>query len=192
MVRGWVAAGGLSLSLATSGCVERLIRDFGSAADGGSSTTEGQMLGETEVEPGTECDQPSDCGSNQTCFEGVCVGAGTLRVSLSWNVVTDLDLHLFVPNGDWMSFENPITSYGELDVDDCVAGACFNAQGPHVENIFLDQTAPRGTYGIQVINFDGRATADYTIEVAGAVNQGFSGTLPGSEFSEGATHEIVW
>lgn len=190
---------GLTAILLTGGCVERLIRDFGQGADGGSSSdTESlgetdQVLGETDdVEPGSDCDEPSDCGASQTCFEGVCVGVGTVRITLSWSVVTDLDLHLFVPNGDWISFENPLTSYGQLDVDDCVAGSCVNQQGTHVENIFLDASAPRGAYDIQVVNFDGRASADYTIEVVGAISESFSGTLGAREFGESAIHEIAW
>jgi len=205
MERGWIATGLIIGSLCASGCVDRLIRDLDGGADGGSDTevddagpgeTE-QLPGETEtttetVDPGTECTEPEDCGAGQTCFEGVCVGAGTLRVSLSWTVVSDLDLHLFLPNGDWMSFENPNTAYGELDVDDCVGGMCINQNGVHVENIFLDGNAPRGTYGIQVVNFDGRATADYSIEVAGAVDTSFFGTLPAQEFTQSVVHEFIW
>jgi len=197
--------GALGSSLGASGCVERLIHDLGKGADGdgdggttvgddGPGETDQSRPGETEtdgVDPGTECQQPSDCGTNQTCFEGVCVGTGSLRISLSWTVVTDLDLHLYVPNGDWMSFENTTTAYGELDVDDCVGGSCINQQ-VHVENIFLDASAPRGTYGIQVVNFDGRGAADYSIEVAGAVNSHFFGHLPASDFAQSEVHEIAW
>lgn len=195
MKRRWMAVAGLGTTLLASGCVDRLIRDFGEGADGGSTQgeTDSDGLGETEnVPPGTECTQPSDCGADQTCFEGVCVGAGTLRISLSWSVVTDLDLHLFVPNGDWISFENKITSYGELDVDDCVSGACQSQDGVHVENIFLNSSAPRGTYGIQVINFDGRSAADYSLQVAGAVNDTLAGSLPQREFSASQVYEITW
>lgn len=193
---------GLAATLLSGGCVERLIRDFGQGADGGSQGNDDaddgpgdtdNIPGDTEdVEPGTECDEPSDCGSNQTCFEGVCVGVGTLRISLSWQVITDLDLHLFAPNGDWISYEQPVTPYGELDVDDCVAGACQNQVGTHVENIFLDASAPRGVYGIQVVNFDGRAPAEYSIQIAGAVSDSTVGSLPAEEFSESTVYEITW
>lgn len=188
----------------STGCVERLIRDSDGFADGdgGRFDTDTDGLGGTTiiipdgstgvVDPGTECDGPEDCASDQTCFEGVCVGTGTLRISLSWNVVTDLDLHVFVPNGDWMSFENPLTEYGELDVDDCVAGMCVNQDGTHVENIFLQNNAPRGTYGIRVINFDGRRAADYSVEVAGAVNATFSGSVPSISYAEGDLHQVTW
>ncbi|MCA9704444.1 MAG: hypothetical protein KDK70_01195 [Myxococcales bacterium] len=197
-LRASLTTAGLGVTLLASGCVERLIHDLGQAGGGGGRgdvETDGETegLGETEdVVPGTECREPQDCGANQTCFEGVCVGVGTLRISLSWSVVTDLDLHLFTPSGDWINFDNPTTAYGELDVDDCVAGTCQNQQGTHVENIFLDASAPRGTYGIQVVNFDGRASADYAIVVAGAVSDSTSGTLPAQEFSQSLVYEITW
>lgn len=187
-----------------TGCVERLIIERDGLGDGdgdaGVVDTDTDGPGDTEsvpgestgVEPGTECSVPQDCGAGQTCFEGVCVGTGSLRVSLSWTEVTDLDLHVQVPNGDWMSFENPLTDYGELDVDDCVAGICVNQNGTHVENIFLDATAPRGTYGIRVVNFDGRSAADYSIEVAGAVNATFTGSVPAVSYAESVMHQITW
>lgn len=186
---------GLAATLVAAGCTDRLIVDLGGGAGAtrGEAETETDGLGETEdVEPGTACNEPDDCGANQTCVEQICLGAGLLRITLSWSVVTDLDLHLFAPNGDWISFLNPITAYGQLDVDDCVSGDCEKPQGVHVENIFLDAPAPRGTYGIQVINFDGRASADYSIEVAGAISDSVSGTLPAREFSQSAVYEINW
>ena len=192
--------------LLATGCVERLIRDSDGLADGdgdGGLLTDTEGLSGTTVEspgdssttstdPGVECNGPEDCAADQTCFEGVCVGTGTLRISLSWDVVTDLDLHVFAPNVDWMSFENPITEYGELDVDDCVAGMCVNQNGTHVENIYLQNNAPRGTYGIRVINFDGRETAQYSVEVAGAVSATFSGSVPAVSYAEGDLHQISW
>lgn len=185
----------LAAIMTAGGCTDRLIVDLdgGGGSSGGEIETETDGLGETEdVPPGTMCDEPSDCGASQTCFEGVCVGAGMLRVTLSWTVVTDLDLHLFVPNGDWINFENKVTAYGQLDVDDCVSGSCASPNGTHVENIFLDAAAPRGTYGIQVINFDGRASADYSIEVAGAISDSVGGSLPAREFSQSVVYEVTW
>lgn len=115
-----------------------------------------------------------------------------MRVSLSWTVVTDLDLHVHVPNGETISYETPLTSYGQLDVDDCVSTECVNPDGIHVENVFLDATAPRGTYGVTVVNFDGRLAADYGIEVAGDVSASFVGHLPATMFYSGPTHELTW
>lgn len=201
----WMGLVALATTGLSTGCVERLIRDSDGFADGdGDSSpvdTETDGLGGTTVvlgdsstgeDPNVECNGPEDCADDQTCFEGVCVGMGTLRISLSWTVVTDLDLHVFVPNGETVSFENPLTNYGELDVDDCVSGICVNQDGTHVENIFLQNNAPRGTYGIRVVNFDGRAAADYTVEVAGAVSATFNGSIPAEGQAAGSLHQITW
>lgn len=168
----WLLAAGIGSCLVTTGCVERVIRDF--------------------PEEDTLCGGVEECGPDQICVENVCVGKGAVRFTLSWSVVTDFDLHVFVPNGQWIDFENPDVGYGELDVDDCVAGECLDPSGIHVENVFLDDNAPRGRYGVQVVNFDGRAAADYTIEVAGDISGSFSGSLPAQELVAGPIHEIVW
>jgi hypothetical protein len=188
-----------------TGCVERLIHDGLGGADGGEVDLETETsvgISDTQqvstddttagIDPDAECVAPSECADDQTCFEGVCVGTGSVRVSLSWSVVTDLDLHVQTPTGEWMSYQNPITAYGELDVDDCVAGTCVNPDGVHVENVFLNENAPRGTYSVLIVNFDGRAEAGYTVEVAGEAFASFEGVLPGYEYSEGELHQFVW
>jgi hypothetical protein len=178
----------LGMAVTSTGCVERVIRDFDEVADG-----EGGLV-ETETETDTDIGDTAQLSTDgdQTCYQGVCVGTGLVRVSLSWNVVTDLDLHVRVPNGEWISYEMPSTAYGKLDVDDCVSGACINPDGTHVENVFLDANAPRGTYGVKIVNFDGRQGADYAIEVAGDTAASFVGYLPATMFLEGPVHEFSW
>lgn len=197
----------LSFVAASTGCVERVIHDYEVVADGEgglveTDTEDTDTFGDSSqvstsdstgpVDPGAECTIPLDCSNDQTCYQGVCVGTGNVRVSLAWNVVTDLDLHVRVPNGDWISYQLPITGYGELDVDDCVAGACINQEGTHVENVFLNENAPHGTYGVMIVNFDGRKGADYAIEVAGEATATFVGYLPDNMSVEGPVHEFVW
>lgn len=197
----------LGMVAASSGCVERVIHDYEVVADGDGGLVETDTWGETDtdigdtdqlattttgIDPEAECSIPQDCGEDETCYQGVCVGTGSVRVSLSWNVVTDLDLHVRVPNGEWISYENPITQYGQLDVDDCVSGACINPDGTHVENVFLDANAPRGSYGVMIVNYDGRLAADYAIEVAGDTSASFVGHLPATMFLEGPVHEFTW
>lgn len=197
--RAWVGAVALGMVVGSTGCVERLIYDLDGKAEGsgGEQETESDGIGETEQlattgDPDAECSIPQDCAMGQTCFEGVCVGTGTVRVSLSWNVVTDLDLHLRLPNGDSISYESPITIHGELDVDDCVSATCVNQDGTHVESIFLESTAPRGTYAVHVVNFDGRLAADYAIEVAGETSAAFTGTLPAETYVSSPEHLFTW
>lgn len=194
----------LGTMVASTGCVERLIHDHEVVAEGGGSVgqvdtdTDTDTYGETNqlptegVDPNVECVIPDDCGMGQTCYQGVCVGTGSVRVSLSWTAVTDLDLHVRVPNGDWISYETPLTDYGQLDVDDCISGSCVNQNGTHVENVFLNANAPRGNYGVMIMNFDGRQAADYGIEVAGDVAASFVGNLPATMAAQGMVHEFDW
>jgi len=176
------AAGLLVLGLAwtAGGCVERLIQgeedtdagDSSSSSDGGSSTED---VFNTE---GAECNGPQDCPDEATCFEGVCVGTGELRISLSWNYVSDLDLYVQTPAGDVISFGNRDAGGGVLDVDDCVGGGCLDDSMTHVENIYFPMQPPVGEYRVWVNNFDGRRSGPFEIQVSGEASTTFSGTLP--------------
>lgn len=187
------------MGLASTGCVERVIRDFDVVADGESGRVDTDtdpgdtaQITTSGADPNAECTSPEHCGDGETCYQGVCVGTGVVRVSLAWNVVTDLDLHVHIPNGDQISYETPFTGYGELDVDDCVSGTCVNQDGVHVENVFLDANAPRGTYGVMIVNYDGLGAADYTIDVAGDVTASFAGHLPAAMSFQGPVHTFTW
>lgn len=189
------------MTLGGGGCVERLIGDYDSlgGAEGGRVDTESEgisesarELGGTTAGAGQPCSGPEECGAGQTCFEGTCVGEGTVRISLSWGRTTDLDLHVMLPDGSMLNFETPVTDHGQLDVDDCVSGVCADPDGTHVENVFLNSTAPRGAYEIVVVNFDGRRSTDYAIEVAGEVTASFSGNLPDIESAESPGHFVTW
>lgn len=164
----------LALAGASSGCVERLIRGGDGDTDSDSSSSTFEY--ETEA---PECFTPDDCGSDQTCFEGTCVGSGELRVSLSWNVVSDFDLHVVTPEGVHISFESPEAGGGILDVDDCI-DECENDEGTHVENIYFPDTPPRGAYEVWVHNFNGRRAGSFDISVTGAANTNFTGDLAAS------------
>ncbi len=179
----------LGMVFGTTGCVERLITgqpaDAGNVGDsddtGDSSTTE-QGDSSSGDEPIAEtdapvCTRPEDCPDGTTCFEGVCVGTGELRISLSWNYVSDLDLHVETPTGVHISFENPDAGGGLLDVDDCIGGDCLDNSGTHVENIFFASQPPVGEYSVWVYNFDGRNGGEFDIEVSGAATASFTGTL---------------
>src|SRR5262245_9829557 len=100
----------IPVSVASSGCVDRVIHEGEVVADGEGGLVEtdtdtdtdpsdsSQISTTTEDDPDVECHEPEDCGDGQTCYQGVCVGTGNVRISLSWTVVTDLDLHVYVPN----------------------------------------------------------------------------------------------
>ncbi|MEM6990969.1 MAG: hypothetical protein AAF721_10740 [Myxococcota bacterium] len=168
-----------------SGCVERLIYEDlkGEGADD-------DVNHNIDVED--ECVENMECAENEACFEGVCVGSGSLRFSLSWTVATDFDLHVVAPTGEHIHFAVPFTYFGHLDVDDCVSSECFDQDGTHVENIFFEDNAPRGTYQVWVQNFNGDRAGEYEIDVVGEVNRSLSGNVSANERAEGPRHEIVW
>ncbi|MBV1862427.1 MAG: hypothetical protein KUG77_28660 [Nannocystaceae bacterium] len=177
------AAGLLVLGLvaALSGCVERLIQ--GEDTDAMTSTSQGDDSSSSEDvfnTEGAECNGPQECPEGATCFEGVCVGTGELRVSLSWNYVSDLDLYVQTPAGDIVSFETPELGGGILDVDDCVGGECLDNGMTHVENIYFPMQPPVGEYRVWVNNFDGARGGPFEIQVSGEGSATFTGTLPAS------------
>ena len=180
------AALGLVAPLST-GCVERLI--YEEIDEGGG---EGDVDVDHDVIPKNECEMDMECADDEACFEGVCVGTGKLRFSLSWTVDTDFDLHVITPSGDHVHFAVPFTDYGHLDVDDCVDSLCFDPDGVHVENVFFEEDAPRGVYSVWVQNFNGDQSGDYAIDVVGEVNRTFEGTVQAVERGEGPRHEVDW
>jgi hypothetical protein len=115
-----------------------------------------------------ECETDEDCAAGQACFEGICVGEGGLRFSLTWNEDTDFDLFVQLPDGRTeINFITPNRGGGMLDVDDCFE-SCRIPGGPHVENIFFMTDPPRGTYTYWVANSGLVNADDFSIEVSAA------------------------
>lgn len=92
---------------------------------------------------------------------------GDVQISLAWNNVNDLDLHVETPGGEKIFFNRRESSCGgELDVD-------MNAAGPEsstpVENIFWPAGgSPKGRYRVLVhhyANHGGRDPTRYQITV---------------------------
>lgn len=131
---------------------------------------------------GEPCLVDSDCVEGAVCFGEVCVQQGLFRVSLSWSAFSDFDLHVRTPSGSEISFQFPNNDDGYLDVDDCVLGECSD-DGLHIENINFNSQALSGTYEVWVQNFDGVNGGDFNLEVAGAVQQSWTGSLPATELA---------
>lgn len=190
------------VSLAVTGCVDRVISDptgggwddsFGEIPDTESDTAvEIPAEDGPEPDPDAECNGPEDCADDQTCFEGTCVGSGEFRVSLSWDVVSDFDLHVRTPSGVEIWYGEPQVASGYLDVDDCVGGSCRNDDGTHVENVFFNAGAERGTYEVWIVNFDGVAGGDFRVQVAGSTNAEFDGALPGFTGAQSDTFTFAY
>ena len=171
------ALGALVLLAGSSACVERLI-----TLGEGESVGEGESEGSSDdgLSAGdviTDCVVDEDCSDLQNCFSGTCVSSGAMRVSLSWDVVSDFDLHLRLPSGAEISFELKSADGGELDLDDCVAGESREPKGLHVENIVFADSCPPGEYAVWVENFDSRRKGNFVIEIAGEVTAQFAGEV---------------
>jgi hypothetical protein len=156
--------------------------DGGTAEDGGVNVRVGDFEPGTQA-PGDPCNGTVDCTPGSICYSNICVQEGVLRFSLSWDVDTDFDLHVQTPGGDHIDFSSRQGGGGELDVDDCVAGACALPDNKHVENVFFGDTAAPGAYLYWVNNFDGDTAGAYTLVVAkdGVVQATKNGTLPATD-----------
>ncbi|MFO0624782.1 MAG: hypothetical protein U0325_04135 [Polyangiales bacterium] len=78
------------------------------------------------------------CATNAACVSGVCVGQGSLRFTLTWNINGDMDLHVTPPCGTEIFYARLSACGGQLDRDDTTA------RGP--ENIFWNSAYTPGRY----------------------------------------------
>ena len=87
-------------------------------------------------------------------------GSGSLKVTLSWNFYSDIDLHAFEPNGTHIYYGNP-RSYvtgGFLDVDN-------RSGGPGaIENIYWENPE-EGAYYFYLKFYDGMQSGTCTTSV---------------------------
>jgi hypothetical protein len=141
---------------------------------------------EPPANSGDECSSDDDCGGDTVCEAGTCVGQGVLRITLTFEMDTDLDLHVITPSGEEVYFGNPSAAGGVLDVDTCV-GLCDD-EPVHVENVFFNESLDTGFYEVYVVNFDGRQGGSFRIDVAGAAELSVDGSLSATF---GATSESL-
>jgi hypothetical protein len=104
-----------------------------------------------------ECNTDADCGGDQTCAQGACVGTGALRFTLVWDLPGDLDLRVVTPTGSEIDFRTLSADGGQLDRDD------RDGTGP--ENIFWDIAPPAGRYYVCIVPFRIDAAAGYTLTI---------------------------
>lgn len=115
-------------------------------------------------------------------FRALDVGTGDVQVSLTWDTQSDVDLWLTEPNGNVIKYSNKISSTGgQLDFDNVIE------YGP--ENIFYNNTAPSGTYKVQVNYYSGAPqVTHYNIVVKnGSTVNNYEGTLT----SGSQTNDVV-
>lgn len=110
------------------------------------------------------------------------VGTGDVQVTLSWDVDSDVDLHVVGPGGDEVFYGRRVSpSGGELDLD---SNAACQIDGKRNENITWPVgRAPRGQYIVRVDYWSSCAAnrTNYTVRInnGGAV-QIFTGFFTGS------------
>uniref|UniRef100_A0A7S1D2I7 Uncharacterized protein n=1 Tax=Cyclophora tenuis TaxID=216820 RepID=A0A7S1D2I7_CYCTE len=136
--------------------------------------------------PGVECCSREDCLSLQvgdTCSANACVTEGNPRFTLSWEGISDLDLHVITPGGfhiDWTNTIDPTTG-GELDRDSFPNEVTF-----WVENVYFPpETAPDGNYTYYVEHFNRDLQSDewlVQVFVDGTVVQSHTGTNTSERF----------
>ena len=112
-------------------------------------------------------DQGNVGAYQQVEIELVQSGNGDVKVTLSFDRVHDLDLHVIEPNGEEISFTNNASATGgQLDLD---SGSNCEATAANAENVFWPPAgAPAGEYRVTVHNYQqcSPGPIEYTVRVA--------------------------
>lgn len=122
------------------------------------------------------------------------LGTGDVQVTLYWNTVDDLDLHVTDPSGERIYYRNPRSrSGGELDVD--ANPGCGRPTTNAIENVFWPANqSPSGDYLIQVVLYSYCRTIDepvpFTVRlrIDGQPDQLFEDVMP---VRRGETIDII-
>ncbi|MFO0582000.1 MAG: hypothetical protein U0229_06995 [Anaeromyxobacter sp.] len=109
------------------------------------------------------------------------VGTGKVQVSVSWDVESDVDLHLQMPTGTEIYWDNDIDSAtgAILDLDSNPACSIDHVKN---ENITFTKDPPHGTYKVLVDYYDSCLVTQTKYVVTTTVNgvtKTFSGTFTG-------------
>jgi hypothetical protein len=113
-------------------------------------------------------------------IDAIPVGTGQVQVSVSWDVDSDVDLHVVDPNKGEVYWDNPkVASGGELDLD---SNADCDLDHKKNENITWSH-APAGTFTVRLDLFEECDTTatNYvvTVRVSGQPVRTFSGKFTG-------------
>jgi hypothetical protein len=120
-------------------------------------------------------------------------GTGDVKVTLSFDRLHDLDLHVIEPTGDQIFYQRPgSTLGGRLDLD---SGANCEPSTANTENVFWPPGgAPAGRYAVSVQNYEqcspGAIAFDVTIEYGGRLET-YEGTFADGTAGEEPTASNV-
>jgi len=120
-------------------------------------------------------------------------GTGDVKITLSFDRVHDLDLHVLEPNGEEIEYTNPDSATGgKLDLD---SGANCETSAANSENIFWPPGgAPAGQYVVSVYNYQqcSEGPIAFTVRVAyDSVVNTYEGTFADGTASEQVTSANV-
>lgn len=125
----------------------------------------------------------NSCKKNEEISNPIQGNPGNPRFNLQFTNETSVDLDLYVqtPSGSIISYSNPRSNGGILDVD-CLCGSCPN--GPNENIYWVEGTAPRGVYKYWVKYYgncgsSSSGSSQYTIRRIknSDVQETFTGTL---------------
>jgi uncharacterized protein YfaP (DUF2135 family) len=108
--------------------------------------------------------------------------SSAVTVSLTWDSVADLDLHVVEPGGTEIYWYNPTsTAGGKLDMD--AHNPCTGSASGAAENISWANSAPSGTYTVRVDLYEScgspQVVTNYTVTVMNGASSTYKGTLTG-------------
>ena len=110
------------------------------------------------------------------------VGTGDVQVSVSWIGATDVDLHVFAPDGEEIYFAHKLgASGGRLDLDSNPGCAIDNVNNENI--VWPVGAAPPGTYRVVLDYWSdcGQPRSDYvvTVQMTGQTARIVSGSFVG-------------
>ena len=122
-------------------------------------------------------------------FELVASGIGDVKVTLSFDRLHDLDLHVIEPSGDQIFYQRPgSTTGGQLDLD---SGANCQPSAYNSENVFWPPGgAPPGEYRVSVQNYQQCSPGEikFTVRIAyDDVVRTYDGSFPDGSAGEAPT-----
>jgi hypothetical protein len=135
-----------------------------------------------------------DAMGNAGAFQEIAIqlvasGIGDVKVTLSFDRLHDLDLHVVEPRGDQIFYRTPgSTTGGQLDLD---SGANCEPSPYNTENVFWPPGgAPSGTYRVSVQNFQQCSPGEikFTVRIAyDDVVRTYDGSFPDGSAGEEPT-----